>query len=338
MSDEVETELLSFGPRDREFREGKLRVRVLGRPWSVRGQATNPFSLRLIPEILRADVVHCHQSYVFFAGVAALLGRATGRKVVATDLGGGGWGFSSYFDTDPWFHGHFHISEYSRRIAGHEHNPRAHVIFGGVNEQKFSPDPAAKKTNGVLFVGRLLPHKGVDRVIEALPDDVPMEVVGRPYDPAYFELLKELAKGKQVTFHLGFNDDELVAAYRRSRCVVLPSLYEDRYGNRTKVPELLGQTLLEGMACGIPAICTDAGAMPEVVVDQVTGYVVPPGDVPAMRKALRLIWEDPARAELMGAVGRKRVLEHFTWNAVARACLDAYGGASLSTRSASGAR
>ena len=44
------------------------------------------------------------------------------------------------------------------------------------------------------------------------------------------------------------------------------------------MPELLGQTLIEGMACGTPAICTDVASMPEVVEDGVTGFVVPPND------------------------------------------------------------
>ena len=65
----------------------------------------------------------------------------------------------------------------------------------------------------------------------------------------------------------------MIEAYRRASCVVLPSVYQTMYGDKTNVPELLGQTLLEGMACGTPAICTDVASMPEVVQDQVTGFV-----------------------------------------------------------------
>ena len=50
-----------------------------------------------------------------------------------TDLGGGGFDVSAYVSTDRWFHGHLHISEYSRKVAGHERNPRARVILGGVD-------------------------------------------------------------------------------------------------------------------------------------------------------------------------------------------------------------
>jgi glycosyltransferase involved in cell wall biosynthesis len=263
MSREVDTTLLSFGPEERTLSEGALKIRVLAGAWHVRGSQFNPVSVRVLPDILRADVIHCHQTHVLLSELAALAGRASGKRVFATDLGGGGWTLGGYVKTKSWFHGHLHISEFSRRIAGQGSDPRAQVIFSGVDTDKFCPDPSVPKTGGVLFVGRLLPHKGVDRVLESLPPDIPMEVIGRPYDPKFFELLKSLAVGKQVTFRTDVDDRGLVEAYRRARCVVLPSLYRDRYGNETTIPELMGQTLLEGMSTGIPGLCTNVAAMPE---------------------------------------------------------------------------
>ena len=324
MSERADTTLLSFGLRNREERVGSLRVRVLAKPWRVRGSQFNPFSLRIFPELFRADVVHCHQQHVLVSSVSALVSRLRGRKVFVTELGGGGWDFSSYMSTDRWFHGHLHISEFSKRVFGHADLARARVIFSGVDTDKFSPEPAVARTGGILFVGRLLPHKGVDRVLEALPPDLPMDVVGRPYAPEYLELLRQLAVGKQVTFHHDFDDVRLLDMYRRARCIVLPSLYKDRYGNETTIPELMGQTLLEGMACGLPAICTDVAAMPESVVDGVTGFVVPPGDTAAMRHALVELYSNNGRATAMGMAARRRMVDHFGWHAVVQRCLDAY--------------
>ena len=324
MADATETTLLSFGSTDRSLTEGRLRVRVLGKPWSVRGNRFNPLSARVLPEILRADVVHCHQQHLLMSSTAALAGRLSGRRVFVTDLGGGAWDFSGYVSTDRWFHGHLHISEYSRRVFGQEGKPWSRVILTGVDTTKFSPDPNVPKTGGALFVGRFLSHKGIDRLIEALPGDLPLDVVGRPYDPKYFTLLQELARGKRVTFHTDLDDARLVEMYRRARCVVLPSLYRDRYGNETRVPELMGQTLLEGMSCGIPAICTDVASMPEAVADGLTGFVVPPDDLDRMRTALVNLCTDRARAEAMGAAARTRMLELFQWSAVVARCLDAY--------------
>jgi glycosyltransferase involved in cell wall biosynthesis len=326
MSSRVDTTLLSFGLRDREERVGALRVRVLGNPWRVRGSQFNPFTPRIVPEVLRADVIHCHQQHVLVSSISALVGRLTGRKVFATELGGGGWDFSSYMSTDRWFHGHLHISEFSKRVFGHGSLARARVIFSGVDTDKFSPNPAIARTGGILFVGRLLPHKGVDRVLEALPPDIPMDIVGRPYSPEYMAVLGELAKGKQVTFHHDFDDVRLLDTYQRARCIVLPSLYKDRYGNETNIPELMGQTLLEGMSCGVPAICTDVAAMPESVVGGETGFVVRPDDSTAMRGALVELYGNGARAAAMGAAARKRMVAYFGWPAVVQRCLDAYEG------------
>ncbi len=324
MSNRVDTTLLSFGLRDREERTGSLRVRILGKPWQVRGSQFNPFSLRIVPELLRADVVHCHQQHVLVSSVSALVSRVAGRRVFVTELGGGGWDFSSYMSTDRWFHGHLHISQFSRGVFGHADFARAKVILTGVDTDMFSPQPSVARTGGILFVGRLLPHKGIDRVLEALPPDVSMDVVGQPYAPEYMGLLRQLAAGKQVKFHHTFDDARLLEAYRRARCVVLPSVYKDRNGNETKIPELMGQSLLEGMACAVPAICTDVAAMPESVVDGVTGFVVPPGDLMAMRHALSELYNNHARATTMGAAARKRMLEHFGWPAVVQRCLEAY--------------
>jgi glycosyltransferase involved in cell wall biosynthesis len=324
MAEKTETTLLSFGEVDREFYEGKLRVRILGKAWHVRGHRFNPLSVRVFPEILRANVVHCHQQQVLVSSLSALAGRMSGRRVFVTDLGGGGWDFSAYMKTDRWFHGHLHISQYSRKVYGQSDQPWSRVIFTGVDGNKFSPDHGVPKTGGALFVGRLLPHKGVDRLIEALPPDLSLDIAGPSTEPEYTALLHALAASKKVNFLGHLQDEELVAAYRRSRCVVLPSLYRDRYGNETRVPELMGQTLLEGMACGIPAICTDVASMPEAVVDGVTGFVVPPDDLAAMRTALVTLCTDAARAEAMGAAARSRMLEHFQWSSVVRRCLDAY--------------
>jgi glycosyltransferase involved in cell wall biosynthesis len=325
MAREVSTTLVSFGDRPAILTtpEG-LRVRVLGPAWQVRGQRSNPLHPLLFPMLAGADVIHCHQPHVLAAELAALLGRVIGRRVFASDLGGGGWGLSAHMHTDSWFHGHLHISEYSRRVAGHDGWPRATVIYGGVDTDRFAPEPAVAKEPLVLFVGRLLPHKGVNDLIEALPDGMDLELVGQPYHDRFHADLKRLAAGKRVTFHYHCTDDDLIHAYRRARCLVLPSVYRDLYGNETQVPELLGQTLLEAMACGTPAVCTHVASMPEVVVDGATGFLVPPNDPASLR--LRLVWlrDHPDEAHQMGAGGRQRVLERFTWTAVVHRCLEVY--------------
>lgn len=324
MADEAPTTLVSFGDRERVETVGRLRVRVIGNPWYVRGQRTNPFAPALLSELRRAEVVHCHQQHVLVSSFAAFASRLTGRRVFVSELGGGGWDISAYVSTDRWYHGHLHLSEYSRGVNGHAASARARVILGGVDTEKFSPDAAVERDGTVLYVGRVLPHKGVNDLVEAVEPDTPLEVVGRACDPTFFADLRAMSAGKRVTFRQDCDDEALVGAYRRALCVVLPSVYRTLYGGETRVPELLGQTLLEGMACGAPAVCTDVASMPEVVEDGVTGFVVPPNEPAALARKIRWLREHAEGARRMGEAARRRVLEKFTWPAVVRRCLDAY--------------
>jgi len=322
MARDVPTTLVGFGDVAREEWRGPLRVRTLP-AWHVRGQRSNPFSLAILRELEQADVVHCHQHHVLVSSVAAAWCRLRGRRVFVSDLGGGGWDVSAYVPTDAWFHGHLHLSEYSRQVFGHAANTRARVVGGGVDPTRFAPDPAVPRDGGALFVGRLLPHKGVGDLIQGLPAGVPLTIVGPRPDDVTAARLAASARGKDVTFRYDLTDDELVREYRRALCVVLPSVYRTPAGD-TKVPELLGQTLLEGMACGAAAMCTRVASMPEVVEDGVTGFVVPPNDPSALGERLAWLAAHREQAALMGAAGRERVLRHFTWDAVVARCLAAY--------------
>ena len=324
MASVVPTKLVTFGLSDAIERDGDLAVHILGRPWHVRGQKSNPVSLKLFKALRSASVVHCHQQHVVASSTAALYCRLTGRRVFVSDLGGGGWDISAYISTDRWYHGHLHISEYSRLVFGHGSNPKAHVILGGVDIDKFSPDPTVDRTNEVLFVGRLLPHKGINYLIEAMNPDMELIIVGPKGDERYFTDLSRIADNKHVTFRHDCGDDELIGLYQRALCVVLPSVYTDLYGCTTTVPELLGQTLLEGMACGTPAICSEVASMPEVVADGETGFIVAPNDPAVLRQKLRWLKDHSAEARSMGKAGRKRVTEKFTWPSVVTRCLAIY--------------
>ncbi len=320
----VPTRLVTFGASAREERIGPLALRVIADPWFVRGQRSNPVSLAVMGEVRRAGIVHCHQQHVAASSLAAFTARLLRRRVFCTELGGGGWDVSAYVSTDRWYHGHLHISEYSRTISGHEGAPWAHVVLGGVDAHRFSPGSETVRDGSVLFVGRVLPHKGINDLVDALDPDIEAEIIGPTPDSRYLEELRARAHGKQIRFRSDCDDDALVDAYRRAACVVLPSVYKDMYGNDTRVPELLGQALLEGMACGAPGVCTDVASLPEVVRDRVSGFVVPPNDPDALRAVIRWIADNASDARAMGRQAREHVVARFSWEAVVRRCLDVY--------------
>ena len=324
MAERVNTRLVTFGAENRREHIGRLEVVVLA-GHHVRGQRSNPIAFGLPGSLRRATIVHCHQQHVLASSVAAAFARVTGRRVFVTDLGGGGLDVSSFLSTDGWYHGHLHISEYSRQVSGHATSGAARVILGGVDTSRFSP--GGSSTDAVLFVGRLLPHKGVHDLIDAVSDDTPLRLVGKPTDRAYLDSLIARAKGKQVTFVHDADDAALIEEYRRASCVVLPSVYTTPDGHTTRVPELLGQTLLEAMACARPVICTRVASLPEVVTHGTHGFVVPPGDPRALAAAIQTIRADRSAADAMGRAGRQRVLETFQWSDVVNRCLEAYAAA-----------
>lgn len=317
----VETKLVSFGSDSCSWTDGPLNVEVLrGKP--VRGQDGNPFSLRLA-RCARPRVVHVHQPYTAMGTFVAALRRSLRRPTFASDLGGGGWNLSSYVDTDGLFSGHLHISRYSRSLAKHS-EARSRVISGGVDATKFCPSDIPRRPRSLVYVGRLLPHKGIDVLIRAMPEGASLRVIGRVSDHAYVAHLRDLARGKRVDFVDDASDVDIVRAYREACCAALLSVHVDHRGHHTLVPELLGQTPLEAMACGTPAVVSDAASLPEVVDDGVTGYVVRQHDVEQTRASLSRLLDDDRLRERLGAAGQTRVASQFSWEAVVQRCLRAY--------------
>ena len=320
----VPTRLVSFGDENATRTIDGLPVRIIGGANHVYGNRFNPITAAILPEVLRADVVHCHQGDVLVSKLAALLARSTGRRAFATDHGGAAYDLTTHLPTDALYHGHLHVSAFSRRRAGHEGRRGAEVLYAGVDTEKFSPGDEPEGPRRALFVGRIAPHKGIDDLVAGLPDGLGLDVAGAPLSPRFLDDLRELAKGKDVAFHHDWDDARLVAGYRRALAIVLPSVHRDRYGRETEIPELLGQTLLEGMACGRPAMCTDVTGMPEVVRDGVTGFVVPEHDPAAIGERLTWLAEHLREADALGRNAREDVVARFSWPAVVEACLRAY--------------
>ncbi|HEX2031983.1 MAG TPA: glycosyltransferase family 4 protein, partial [Actinomycetota bacterium] len=260
--------------------------------------------------------------------IAALPAGARLRRTptVVTDhgLGRGGWGGAAL----PLFDRFLLVSEFSARELGAPPE-RTRVVHGGVDVARFRPDPPERR-DGVLFVGRITPHKGLERLLAALPAGATLRIAGseghdpRPPERDYPALVRRLASGRDVQFLGPVPDDELPALYRRAEVFVLPSVSRTCYGKEVRISELLGLSVLEAMASGTPVVCSRIGGVPEVVRDGETGFVVTPGDIDELRERLWQVLADRALAERLGRNGREWVVERFTWDACARRCLEAY--------------
>jgi glycosyltransferase involved in cell wall biosynthesis len=323
----VDCRVVTFGPAARRVTApGGPDIRVL-RPLAwLRGHPVHPVALGLPAALDGADVIHTHHLRSAPSRMAAVTGRVRGRRIVVTDhgLGGGGWGglLPRLFDR------FLTVSRYSAETLGAAPD-RTRVIYGGADPARYRPGPDDER-GGVLFVGRLTPHKGVDRLLRALPEGAALTVVGSgghdPHPPErdYPDMLRRLASGRDVTFRGAVPDDDLPGLYRRAAVFVLPSVHETCYGRRIAISELLGLSVLEAMASATPVVCSRVGGVAEIVRDGETGFLVEPGDVAALHDRLALLLGDARLARRLGANARDAVLERFTWDACARRCVDAY--------------
>ncbi|MCY3914301.1 MAG: glycosyltransferase family 4 protein [Chloroflexi bacterium] len=322
MRDRVPTRLVAFGGPPTTADAAGFPIEV-ARTWRhLRSRPYDAIGPGFIPALLWADVVHCHQARTGLTALATLLARPLGKRVFVTDHGGGGVGWLRRARLGRWVHAHLAQSRFVVDTLPYL-GRRTAIVHGGVDPQVFAP-AAAKARGEVVFVGRLLPHKGIEHAIRALPDDAHLAVYGRPADLDYAAFLRREAEGRAVTFHENAGDRELVQALSRACVAVMPSVFEDFRGRHQQHPELLGLAALEAMACGTAVVVSQAGGLPEVV-DPSYVAVVPPGDSAALRAALLPFTSDPDHAAACGARARERALRDFTWSAVADRCLAAYG-------------
>ena len=324
MSRHTETRVLSFGRRPGVRTADGFPIEVR-RTWrNLRGRPNDPLGPSVLGPLLWADVIHCHQARAGLTGLATVLGRALRKRVFVTDHGGGGVNWVRRLRVGKWIHGQLAQSEFAARSLPYV-GRRLEIVYAGVDETKYKPGPA-KVPGRVVYVGRLMPHKGVEHAIHGLPAGAALEIYGRPYDRAYTDFLRAQARGRPVTLHHDASDQEVIAALSSAAAFVTPSVYEDYQGRHRHLPELVGLAAIEAMACGTAAVVSNAGGLPEIIAGE-AGTVVPPADPDALRRALEPLTSSPETARRRGAAARRHVLENFTWLKVAARCLAAYRAA-----------
>jgi phosphatidylinositol alpha-1,6-mannosyltransferase len=212
------------------------------------------------------------------------------------------------------------------------------VTHPGVDAEHFSPAVAshvavAELGDGsevgpvLLSVARLVPRKGIDTMITALPAVVAMHpglryvVVGDGPDR---ERLSALAAAHGVAAHVrivgGVNNEQLPAYYAGADLFVLAS----RELPGVADAEGFGIVLLEAQACGTPVIAARSGGMPDALRAGETGLLVPPNDPGALAAAVLELLGDPPRLRAMGEAARAHALAK-SWRATARCVAEALG-------------
>lgn len=182
----------------------------------------------------------------------------------------------------------------------------------------------------LLFVGRLVPYKGVDVLLRAMAGiDAALWVIGD--GPLRQALEAETARcglTDRVRFLGPLPDADVVAHLHACDVFVLPSVTH---------AETFGMVQLEAMICGKPVVCTNVrSGVPWVNRHEETGLVVEPGDVEGLANALRRLLGDTALRSRMGVAGRERVLSTFSLEQMASRTAALYGDIASRSREAAG--
>ncbi|MDT5388065.1 MAG: phosphatidyl-myo-inositol dimannoside synthase [Mycobacterium sp.] len=225
------------------------------------------------------------------------------------------------------------VSHYTRSRFASAFGPQAALehLAPGVDTERFEPDSVARAElraryglGGrpvIVCVSRLVPRKGQDMLIQALPSirqRVPGAALVIVGGGPYLDKLRRLAHGfgvaDDVVFTEGVPAEELSAHHAMADVFAMPCRTR---GSGLDV-EGLGIVYLEASATGVPVVAGRSGGAPESVRDGETGLVVDGWDVGAIAAAVGDLLADPQRAAAMGAAGRQWVVENWQWRTKAR--------------------
>jgi phosphatidylinositol alpha-1,6-mannosyltransferase len=236
------------------------------------------------------------------------------------------------------------ISRYTRSRFASAFGPAASLEYlpPGVDTDRFRPDPADRaelrnryrlgERPTVVCLSRLVPRKGQDMLIKALPsirqhvDGAALVIVGGgPYLEALRKLARDCAVADHVIFTGGVPATELPAHHALADVFAMPC----RTRGAGMDVEGLGIVFLEASATGVPVIAGESGGAPETVQHNKTGLVVDGRSVNKVADAVVELLADRDRAAAMGAAGREWVTSQWRWDTLAARLADLLSGPSV---------
>ena len=207
--------------------------------------------------------------------------------------------------------------------ADHKVDPEhIHVVPVGVDPEMFRPVPGVRRVPGriVTTASADVAMKGLKYLLEAVAKlrterNVELVIIGRPAEGgASADLFAELGLTDCVSWIHGVSDERIVELYSEAEVAVVPSLYEG-----------FSLPAIEAMSCGVPLVTTTGGALPEVAGSHgETCFQVPPGDGEALAAMRGTVLDQPDVRDRVGANGRQRVIDQWSWHHTAERTVDQY--------------
>jgi len=214
-------------------------------------------------------------------------------------------------------------SSFNDIVKDHGVDPsRLHVVPVGVDPDLFRPIPGVERIPGrlVTTASADVTMKGLRYLLEAVAKlrterEISLVVIGKPKEGGRSaETIERLGLTGVVSFVSGVSDERIYELYSEAELAVVPSLYEG-----------FSLPAIEAMSCGVPLVSTTGGALPEVVgADGDTALLVPPGDSEALAAKIRDALDQPDLRRAIGARGRQRVIDNWSWRHTAERTLEQY--------------
>jgi len=199
---------------------------------------------------------------------------------------------------------------------------RMRLVPVGVDPDLFTPLPDVKRRAGRLITTASadVALKGLAYLIEAMVmlrnegRDISLTIIGRPKPGKSMDLIDRYDLHPHIEFVSGVSDERIVELYAEAELAVVPSLYEG-----------FSLPAIEAMCTGTPLVATDGGALPEVTgTDGETVFRCTAGDVNSLASSLRQALDNPEARASIGAAGRQRVTERWSWRHCAELTVDQY--------------
>ena len=172
----------------------------------------------------------------------------------------------------------------------------------------------------ILFIGRLVPQKGVEHMIKAVPDvvrehpEARFMIIGEGWSRGYLEsLVASMSCGDKVRFVGFLPDQDLVDLTLSADVLVVPSSYEP-----------FGIVALEGMAAGVPVVASNVGGLSEIIEHDKTGVLVYPRNPRSIAWGINRVLSDPAYSSRLIQNAKRKISEIYTWDAVAERTIKVY--------------
>jgi len=298
-----------------------------------------PYLALLIPLFLVSQTIHIfrllkkhsfsaiHVHWLFPQGLTALIAKTLTKSttpIICTSHGGDLYGLKgSLFQ---WIK-HLVFSKASKVTVVSTamkkdvvrlgiRNANIHVIPMGVDlKNRFVPLPGSSNTGSLLFVGRLVDKKGLQYLIDALPQVqaahpyVQLRVAGNgPEKKHLLEKVRKMRLERSVVFLGAIENKNLPRLYQQADIVVFPSVIADG-GDR----EGFGLVLVEALGCECAVISTDLPAMRDIIIDGETGIIVPQKNSSRLVNEIINLLDNPVKKRKLSKNGRNFVIDRFDW-------------------------